>query len=120
VTYVRTATDSPTVNSDDRALPCESYSLLYLACVLIRDSRLLSAIFETCLRKAFRNSVGDGVDAISMKSQSAEISNAAGVLTQSALEIDEVAMNVKSCLKVNNGLLYRTVSLKLEGMRIIY
>jgi hypothetical protein len=24
-------------------------------------------------------------------------------------------MNVKSCLKVNNGLLYRTVSLKLEG-----
>jgi hypothetical protein len=29
-------------------------------------------------------------------------------------------MNVKSCLKVNNGLLYRTVSLKLEGVRVIY
>jgi hypothetical protein len=29
-------------------------------------------------------------------------------------------MNVKSCLKVNNGLLYRTVSIKLEGLRIIY
>jgi hypothetical protein len=29
-------------------------------------------------------------------------------------------MKVKSCLKVNNGLLYRTVSIKLEGMRIIY
>jgi hypothetical protein len=29
-------------------------------------------------------------------------------------------MNVKSCLKVNNGLLYRTVGLKLEGVRIIY
>jgi hypothetical protein len=26
----------------------------------------------------------------------------------------------KKCLKVNNGLLYRTVSLKLEGGRIIY
>jgi hypothetical protein len=29
-------------------------------------------------------------------------------------------MNVKSCLKVNNGLLYRTVSLKLEEVRTIY
>jgi hypothetical protein len=29
-------------------------------------------------------------------------------------------MNVKRCLKVNNGLLYRTVSIKPEGMRIIY
>jgi hypothetical protein len=29
-------------------------------------------------------------------------------------------MNVKSCPKVKNGLLYRTVSLKLEGVRIIY
>jgi hypothetical protein len=37
------------------------------------------------------------------------------VLTQSASETDEAAMNVKSCLKVNNVLLYRTVSLKLEG-----
>jgi hypothetical protein len=26
-------------------------------------------------------------------------------------------MNVKSCLKVNNGLLYGTVSIKLEGVR---
>jgi hypothetical protein len=26
-------------------------------------------------------------------------------------QIDEAAMNVKSCLKVDNGLLYRTVSL---------
>jgi hypothetical protein len=37
------------------------------------------------------------------------------LLTQSAYEIDEAAMNVKSCLKVYNGLRYRTVSLKLEG-----
>jgi hypothetical protein len=29
-------------------------------------------------------------------------------------------MKVKSCLKVNNGLQYRAVSIKLEGMRIIY
>jgi hypothetical protein len=29
-------------------------------------------------------------------------------------------MNVMSCLKVNNGLLYRTVSIKLGGVRIIY
>jgi hypothetical protein len=29
-------------------------------------------------------------------------------------------MNVKSCLKVNYGLLYRTVSLKLEEVSIIY
>jgi hypothetical protein len=29
-------------------------------------------------------------------------------------------MNVKSCLKVNNGLHYKTVSLKLEEVRIIY
>jgi hypothetical protein len=29
-------------------------------------------------------------------------------------------MNVKSCLKANNGLLYRTVSIKLEAVRIIY
>jgi hypothetical protein len=29
-------------------------------------------------------------------------------------------MNVKSCLKVNNGLLYRTVSAKLGRVRIIY
>jgi hypothetical protein len=29
-------------------------------------------------------------------------------------------MNVKSYLKVNNGLLYRTLSIKLEGARIIY
>jgi hypothetical protein len=29
-------------------------------------------------------------------------------------------MNVKSCSKVNNGLLYRTVSIKLEGVRSIY
>jgi hypothetical protein len=42
------------------------------------------------------------------------------LLTQSAEWIDEAAMNVKSCLKVNNGLLYRTVSIKLEGVRIIY
>jgi hypothetical protein len=27
-------------------------------------------------------------------------------------------MNVKSCLKVNNGLLYRTVSLKLQEVRL--
>jgi hypothetical protein len=27
-------------------------------------------------------------------------------------------MNVQSCLKVNNGLLYRTVSLKLEEVRL--
>jgi hypothetical protein len=27
-------------------------------------------------------------------------------------------MNVKSCLKVNNGLLQRTVSLKLEDVRL--
>jgi hypothetical protein len=27
----------------------------------MRDSRLLSEIFETCLEKALRNSVGDGV-----------------------------------------------------------
>jgi hypothetical protein len=29
-------------------------------------------------------------------------------------------MNVKSCLKVKNGLLCRTVSLKLEKVRVIY
>jgi hypothetical protein len=29
-------------------------------------------------------------------------------------------MNVKNYPKVNNGLLYRTVSIKLEGVRIIY
>jgi hypothetical protein len=29
-------------------------------------------------------------------------------------------MNVQSCLKVNNVLLYRTVSLKLDEVRIIY
>jgi hypothetical protein len=29
-------------------------------------------------------------------------------------------MNAKSCLKVNNGLPYRTVSLKLEEVRVIY
>jgi hypothetical protein len=29
-------------------------------------------------------------------------------------------MNEKSCLKVNNGLLYRTVSLKLEEVRVMY
>jgi hypothetical protein len=29
-------------------------------------------------------------------------------------------MNVKSWLKVNNGLLFRTVCIKLEGVRIIY
>jgi hypothetical protein len=29
-------------------------------------------------------------------------------------------MNVKSCLKVNNGLLYGTVSIKLGRVRIIY
>jgi hypothetical protein len=40
------------------------------------------------------------------------------VFTQSAEEIDEAAMNIKSCLKVDNGLPYRTVSLKLEGARI--
>jgi hypothetical protein len=40
------------------------------------------------------------------------------VLSQLAYEIDEAAINVKSCLKVNNGLLYRTVSLKLEEVRI--
>jgi hypothetical protein len=28
-------------------------------------------------------------------------------------------MNAKSCLKVNNGLHYRTVSLKLEEERVI-
>jgi DDE superfamily endonuclease len=33
------------------------------------------------------------------------------LLTQSAQEIYEEAMNVKSCLKVDNGLLYRTLSL---------
>jgi hypothetical protein len=27
-------------------------------------------------------------------------------------------MNVKSCLKVNNGFLYRTVSIKLEGVSV--
>jgi hypothetical protein len=41
------------------------------------------------------------------------------VLTQPTEEIDEAAMNVKSCLKVNNGLLYRAVSLKLEEARVI-
>jgi hypothetical protein len=40
------------------------------------------------------------------------------VLTQSAYDIDEAAMNVKSCLKVDNGLLYITVSLKLEEARL--
>jgi hypothetical protein len=29
-------------------------------------------------------------------------------------------MNVKSCLKVSNGLLYRTVSLKLEEVSVAY
>jgi hypothetical protein len=29
-------------------------------------------------------------------------------------------MNVKSCLKVNNGLLYRTVSPKIEEVRVMY
>jgi hypothetical protein len=29
-------------------------------------------------------------------------------------------MNVKSCLKVNNGLLYRTVNIKRGRMRLIY
>jgi hypothetical protein len=29
-------------------------------------------------------------------------------------------MNAQSFLKANNGLLYRTVSIKLEGVRIIY
>jgi hypothetical protein len=32
--------------------------------------------------------------------------------------IEEAAMNVKSGLRVNNGLLYRTVSLKLEEVRL--
>jgi hypothetical protein len=45
---------------------------------------------------------------------------ASWLLTQSALEIDEAAMNVKSCLKVSNGFLYRTVSIKLGRVRIIY
>jgi hypothetical protein len=40
------------------------------------------------------------------------------MLTQSAKEIDEAAMNVKSCWKVSNGLLYRTVSLKQEEVRL--
>jgi hypothetical protein len=39
------------------------------------------------------------------------------LLIQSAKVIDEAAMNVKRCLKVDNGLLFRTVSLKLEGER---
>jgi hypothetical protein len=44
----------------------------------------------------------------------------AQVLTQSASEIGKAAMNVKSCLKVHNGLLYRTVCLKLEEAKVIY
>jgi hypothetical protein len=42
------------------------------------------------------------------------------LLTQSIYEIDEAAMNVKSCLKANNGFLYRTVSPKLEEVKVIY
>jgi hypothetical protein len=42
------------------------------------------------------------------------------LLTQSAYEIDEARMNVKSCLKVGNGLLYRTVSLWPEEVRVTY
>jgi hypothetical protein len=30
----------------------------------MRDSRVLSAIFETCLKKAFRKSVSDAVEAV--------------------------------------------------------
>jgi RNase H-like domain found in reverse transcriptase len=39
------------------------------------------------------------------------------LLTQSAYEIDEAAVNVKSCLKVDSGLLYITEGLKLEEVR---